>query len=420
MDVLLRYLEKNALLDEQISEKPSNNLNICIVIPAYNEDNIITVINSLLDCYIPKSDVELIIVLNTHENDSNEIIQKTQKCENEILFLKNKLSEPKVKIHLIKAFNLPKKVAGVGFARKIGMDESIRRFLKVKNINGIIACLDADCTVEKNYLIELEKLFTLKKAKACSIKFQHPTSGSKYNEDIYKAIIQYELYLHYHLLSIRNTGHPFAFHTIGSSFAVRADVYAMQGGMNQRKGGEDFYFLQKIIPLGNFFELNSTCVYPSPRISTRVPFGTGIAVKNFLEQKQEHFYVYHPEAYSDLKTWFKNVLYNYENLTYNFEGKISQELNKFLVNINIYERLQEIKSNTSNFDSFKKRFFRWFNMFQVIKYLNYAHQKFYSKLPVCEASYILLNNLNIHKVSKEPIELLKWYRNIIYNDAKFY
>ncbi len=415
MDVLLSYLEKHALFDKLINVAPAENLKICVVIPVYNEDNISKVLNSLLNCYNIDGDTEIIIVLNTNENDSNEVIQRTEKSENEFYYIKNKLNNTKIQLYLIKAFNLPKKSAGVGLARKIGMDESIRRFFEVKNKKGIIACLDADCIVEKNYLTELNKLFTTKNANACTVRFEHQISGSDYSEEIYRAIALYELYLHYHLISLRNIEHPFAYHTIGSAFAVRADVYAKQGGMNQKKGGEDFYFLQKVIPLGKFYELNSTCVYPSPRISTRVPFGTGIIVKKIVEQKLEYINVYSPESYIDLKNWFNEVFNAYNSsINFYFEDKISNELLNYLKKLNVNEHLQEIKNNTSNFYNFKKRFFRWFNMFQVIKYLNYSHQNYYSKIPVCTAANMLLKKLNKTYHREDAFELLKTYRDIIY------
>jgi len=42
--------------------------------------------------------------------------------------------------------------------------------------------------------------------------------------------------------------------------------------MNRKQAGEDFYFIQKLMPLGGYFALNSTAIYPSPRESSRVPF----------------------------------------------------------------------------------------------------------------------------------------------------
>ena len=37
--------------------------------------------------------------------------------------------------------------------------------------------------------------------------------------------------------------------------AVRADAYLRQGGMNRRKAGEDFYFLNKFMVLGGYGEM---------------------------------------------------------------------------------------------------------------------------------------------------------------------
>ena len=47
--------------------------------------------------------------------------------------------------------DLAHKHAGVGWGRKIGMDLALKRFLQL-NKNGLIVGLDADTTVEKNYL----------------------------------------------------------------------------------------------------------------------------------------------------------------------------------------------------------------------------------------------------------------------------
>ena len=67
--------------------------------------------------------------------------------------------------------------------------------------------------------------------------------------------------------------------------AVRPEAYMKQGGMNRRKAGEDFYFLNKIMSLGGFGECAETTIYPSPRTSKRVPFGTGQAVLRNVETK---------------------------------------------------------------------------------------------------------------------------------------
>ena len=44
-------------------------------------------------------------------------------------------------------------------ARKIAMDEAVRRFDQIGHTKGIIACFDADSLCDDNYLIELEEHF---------------------------------------------------------------------------------------------------------------------------------------------------------------------------------------------------------------------------------------------------------------------
>ena len=416
MNIAELYLNKTNFTP-LISEKPPKNLGISVVIPCYNEDNIKSVLHSLLQCYPTNKAVEVIIVLNSKQSDTEIVKHKNKICEQQFFeFKKNIKPETPLFFQLIKVENISDKIAGVGYARKIGMDEALYRLNIVQNKKGIIVSLDADCIVEKNYLTEIEKIFHNKKAKAISIRFEHPISGVAFDESVYDAICQYELYLHYHILASRFAGHPFAFHTIGSAFAVRADIYAMQGGMNKRQAGEDFYFLHKVIPLGNFFELNSTRIYPSPRTSERVPFGTGATINKIINSENKNFYVYDLQAYKDLKMLFENVFKHYhQNINYNFINTLPEILQSYLYIIDFKKNMTEILSNTSKFETFKKRFFRWFDMFMLIKYLNYSHKNYYTKIPISFAAKELLDLLNIHSNSLNNKDLLIISRNLIYN-----
>ncbi len=415
MSILERYLQKHNILEQQIYLKPSDALALCVVIPCYNEDTILPVLRSLANCQKPQSDVEVIVVLNGRENDTKEIFQKHCNIEEEFRYFSHEYKTNHLTFHLIKQLNIPQKVAGVGYARKIGMDECVRRFLLVRQERGIICSLDVDCIVEQNYLVEIEKLFKRKNAKACTIRFEHPLEGHDFSNEIYDAIAQYELYLHYHLLASRFTRHPFAYHTIGSAMAVRADVYAMQGGMSQRQAGEDFYFLQKVIPLDKFYELTTTCIYPSPRVSERVPFGTGMSIKKILNSETKKWLVYHPQAYVDLKIWFENVLNWYEHQQLDLMwNNLPETIRTFLTYDECKHHLYQIYHHTSNIRSFRKRFFRWFNMFQVIKFLNYAHQQTYTKLYVLEAAKQMLCLLEKNYDINNTKNALNIFRSLIY------
>jgi hypothetical protein len=239
---------------------------------------------SLKKCKRPTCDVEVIIIINHSETAPAQVKAKNQKTYEQAILWAHENNQPHLKFYPLLLDDLSRKHAGVGLARKIGMDEACYRFERIYNKKGIIACFDADSRCDVNYLQALESHFKQNpSAQACGIYFEHPLSGPDFPEEVYKAISQYELHLRYYVHAQRWAGIPHAWQTIGSSMAVRCDAYQQQGGMNRRQAGEDFYFLHKFIQLDHFGEITSTKVIPSPRPSHRVPFGTGRAVGDLLK-----------------------------------------------------------------------------------------------------------------------------------------
>jgi len=72
----------------------------------------------------------------------------------------------------------------------------------------------------------------------------------------------------------------------------------------------------------------------------------------------------------------------------------------------------EIQNNTSGLAAFKKRFFGWFNMFKIVKYLNYVHLNIYNKIPVDKSANELLEENGADLISEDPVELLHYYRKL--------
>ncbi len=411
--VLSDYVQKHALYPAHIDKKPASDLGICVVVPCFNEENITGILQCLYDCNRPNVAVEVLVVLNAPENASNDIRQRHKQLTSDFNEWKEQHPDKKIQYYLIKEEFLPLKDAGVGLARKIGMDEAVYRFLQCHQAHGVIANIDADCTCAPNYLTELEKLFNQENINACSIRFEHPMQGNDFDEEVYKDAVQYELYLHYYMLALKNIGHPFAFHTVGSCFAVRTDVYCKQGGMNKRKAGEDFYFLQKVIPLGHYAELNTTCVYPSPRPSLRVPFGTGASIDKMLKNHDSCYYTYDIHAFEDLSVLLSCIpdLFYKKNIV-----SVPEPLHSFLVKYEMNHHVAEIIQNTSTIKTFTLRFYRWFNAFMVLKYMNYSHAHFYQKRPVEEMAVALLKkykpNESVSLLS--PEEILVTFRKWVY------
>jgi hypothetical protein len=299
-------------------------------------------------------------------------------------------STPHRHFHVLHFPDLPPRHAGVGLARKIGMDEALVRLAHAGHVgDGIIAGFDADCLCDRNYLVALEEHFRDEPGTpACSIYFEHPLE-EPIEPEVREAACAYELHLRYYVQALRFAGFPHAFHTVGSSMAVRAGTYLEQGGMNRRQAGEDFYFLHKIIPLGGFTELNGTCVRPSPRPSTRVPFGTGRAVGARLEGGPA--LTYPLEAFLDLGAIVRSVA-SLRADPPAAHAVLPAASRTFLAEQKFESVLEEIRRNTTSDAAFTKRFFRWFDGFRAMKFIHHARDRHYGARPIASESARLLRH----------------------------
>lgn len=414
---MTKYLKKSALFPAQIFGAPHPDLQMVVVIPAYREVSLIESLESLSACEMPDCAVEVIVMLNDSEEDTKKVKKENQTMYQQACAWGLANSTARRKFHVLYHSNLPAKHAGVGLARKIGLDEAVYRLEQAGHPQGLLSCYDADTKCDKNYLVAIENHFnTQPKLQGCSIYFEHPLKGNDFEKEVYQAITEYELHLRYYVHAQRFAGFPFAYQTIGSSMVIRADAYQQQGGMNKRKAGEDFYFLHKFIPLGQFDELRTTRVIPSPRVSERVPFGTGRAVGQLVGSK-EGLTTYAPQSFIDLKmlfnlipTWFKRKMPLIET---DIE-QLSPAVQDFLKLIVFTKRLKEIRENTTTQRKFEIRFFRWFNAFMVMKYLHFCRDNFYDNVPVSKAGNWLINVLRSPAVdgNRSAKSLLESYRDL--------
>lgn len=414
----LSYLQKHQFCDTQILTPPAKGLGMVVVIPCHNEPHLEQSLNSLQICDLPNFPVEVIVVVNASEKDPAMIQTRNLSTFSAGLAWAKENNTPQLSFHFLNFPNLPAKDAGVGLARKIGMDEAVRRLGEAETKDGIIVCYDADSRCDSNYFVEIERHFKAHpKTPACSIYYEHPLDGNL-DEMVYEGIIRYELYLRYYVQALRWAGHPHAFHTIGSSMAVRSKAYQAQGGMNRKKAGEDFYFLHKHIPLGHFSELNTTRVIPSPRESDRVPFGTGKAIGEWLGRPDPDYPVYHLDTFRDLKEFLQWVpqLYTFRpDDAADFLEHLPLSIAAYLRDINLFKHTGEIRSHTKSPEMFEKRFYRWFNGLKVLKYVHFARDHFHPNQPVGEMTRDLLNEIRPgHSLAWDlpEEELLKIYRQI--------
>jgi hypothetical protein len=407
------YLTKQQFQLPTITTKPKPNLGLVVVIPVHNEPNIELTLTALASCTPPKCDVEVLLVFNASVDDTEMIKDQNNAGVDFLEHFKANYKGPLV-FHTLINNGLPPKHAGVGLARKIGMDEAINRFLLAENEEGIICCFDADATCTDNYLEEVYNHFQNYPSQvACSIHFEHPIAGKDFSPDVYEYIIDYELHLRVYKNALKYAGLPYAYHTVGSSMAVKAIEYCKQGGMNKRKAGEDFYFLQKFIQLGSVGELTTTRVIPSPRVSDRVPFGTGRAIGERMESKSATYNSYAMDSFHLIK----NVVDALPKIYLEDQqiAGLPSEFLAFYSEDKLLAVVQSVRNDTTNYTNFVKRFYRFFDAFQVLKFVHYLRDFHYPNQPVGQVAKELLhaNGLIIESTRNEA--LLNVFRKIDIN-----
>ena len=389
---LKAYLAKHQLFPLQIDESPHPDLNLVIVIPCHDEPDLLGALDSLWACTRVPTTVEVIVVVNASETHPADVHQRNNETLVELQTWITQHWDQRMRVHAIHHPRLPAKHAGVGLARKLGMDEAVARLGDPGNDNGVIVGFDADCRCAPDYLTQIESHFRhYPTTPGCSIHFEHPLTGDA-NPMVDEGIARYELYLRYYLLGLRYARFPHAYHTVGSSMAVRAWAYAKQGGMNRRQAGEDFYFLNKIIALGGFTELCRTTVVPSARRSHRVPFGTGRAMTEWLAGADRYQRVFSPELFEELRAVFSAIpdWFDDPREPDALLEELPPGIAAYLAQQNFGPKIREIQANVARVDTFVSRFFRWFDAFRLFKFLRWGEDGRFEGEPLVEAVRTLL------------------------------
>ncbi len=177
----------------------------CIVIPCYNEPDILKVLDSLQEANKPGKKWNVIVVVNAGENTPQNIIDQNRKTYAELIEARNNESYSHFQLIALYVEDTPKKHAGVGYARKVGMDYAIGIFNAIKNYTGVLVSLDADCRVSENYFTALENAYMQDKAlDVATHYFEHDLPLDSTEE----AIVLYELYLRYFRLAMYYSNFP--------------------------------------------------------------------------------------------------------------------------------------------------------------------------------------------------------------------
>lgn len=260
---------------------------------------------------------------------------------------------------------------GVGLARKLGCDLALEHLDWTAPGGPLLAMLDADSLVATDYLAALQEHFASHPEGGATLPFCHQPAATPALDD---AIRRYELYLRGYLLGLTLAGSPYAYPTIGSTIACRATAYLGAGGMNRRQAGEDFHFLQQLAKTAGVAPLVGTLVRPAARISGRVPFGTGPALRRLAAGDPASVFCHPREAFMLLRAWL-SLAGRATPATSAAEllaaaGNIAPELGDFLEEIGLLRSWERLRRTHRSSAALARGFHGWFDALQTRRLLH--------------------------------------------------
>jgi hypothetical protein len=367
-DIISTYLKKRRFEGPWQFNKPiTEHYDFCFAIPAFAEFEALP--QTLLS--IAKQNPTLllktivIITINNAVDSQSEVINNNQAT---IEYLKS-VNLP-YELRYIDAsssgFELPLKHAGVGLARKIGMDLA----LPLLNTDGLICCIDADSPIAENYLDIVDNWKASSNLPVCALGFHHVVEEL----NLENPIRAYEKFLRSTATKMKDAGSPYGYHSIGSTIVCRANEYATIGGMPKRKATEDYYFLQEFAKYKGVDSIDEVLVYPSARASERVYLGTGFRMNQALTGFDISSLHYADNAYHILKEWLDIGTGGYNRSLGSVLSKcddIHPNFHTFIINEKIEKVWDGLQNSSPTNHHFIKQFHRWFDGLKTIRLLKY-------------------------------------------------
>ena len=267
---------------------------------------------------------------------------------------------------------------GVGLARHQACTSGLD-FIKD---NAPIISLDADSPVNKQYLQAIfEFLLEHPKFQAGHVNFQHRHCGGESEK---QAIQIYEQHLKRHRQQLENAGSPHAWYAIGSTIVCTKAAYIKSGGYHcRRMAGEDFYLLQQLSKTGCKIEMiEDAVVYPSDRISDRVPFGTGKAVGDIIQSGS--WLSYHENCYRDLGELLVAVKENLDEREEVVLEKSPATCADWLIQRDFSDVWPKLQSNARDNEMLLQRFHEWLDAFQTLKLIHFLSDNYYPRIDLAE------------------------------------
>jgi hypothetical protein len=277
---------------------------------------------------------------------------------------------------------IPDRDGGVGTARKIGMDAALGLIGTGAKEEGVVCCLDADTLVEENYLPAVRDYFEEIGNPAAVVSYAHQRPV---DPGLQASICCYEIFLRSYVIGLSYAGSPYAFHAIGSTIACTAEAYVGVRGMNRRTAAEDFHFLNKLAKIGKIGTVTNTTVFPSARISERVPFGTGARMLRFMTGGTDEYRLYDPRIFVILRDWLKGIEADPDrdcDTILAEAGHIHVRLEEYLRMCHFAEDWRMIRNNCNGPRQLRRQFHVWFDGLKTLRLVNHLSRSAFPWVPL--------------------------------------
>jgi hypothetical protein len=406
------YLKRRAVSDPwRINDSTSRLYDAAVVIPSLAESKDLPLTLHSLSLNPPGFlENTLIVVVINHRVDASN----SEKSDNYSTLEALPLWQQRYRLENLRwvdaasnGHELPTR-QGVGLARKIGLDLALA-LLNFAEADPLLICLDADTLVQPDYLSAVYRHFSGNVAGGASVPYRHRPADTQPGQ---AAVERYELFLRAYILGLQCAASPYAFHTVGSAMACRTSAYVNAGGMNRRQAGEDFYFLQQLYKTAGVEPLTGTVVYPSPRASQRVPFGTGRAVGDMLSGGKERLLFYQPAVFRIVGSWLECVKNSHSfggEAVLDLAGQITPTLREFLEQAGFRESWDNLRHHTPAGDRLMTAFHGWFDAFKTMKLIHFLSNRDYPRVAPAAAVLPLLKSIESDCPAgvREQLDLLR-------------
>ncbi len=408
---LATYAEPEVV--EFLPERVSAEYRTAVVIPCYDEPaaSVLALLRSVFD---QGSDILVVLVINAPVDADKVPLQQTRQLLTDLLasyarqtpvgkqiaWLRDadgRLPDCMLVDCCSKRDYLIAKKQGVGRARKIGVDLVCALYKQLRVLTPLVFNTDADVHLPAGYIDA-----GLKACDDTTSAVVFPFRHVPQNEALGQVSQLYDFKLRYYVAGLVYARSPYAFSTIGSTLAIHLAHYVSVRGFPKRAGGEDFYLLNKLAKVGKVVSLASPEITLTGRLSHRVPFGTGPALKALVSNSADlcSFPIfYHPRCFDVLRCFQAALLQAIQNggnrAGLSFEETLEQcgpklttderyMLHTYAETADLEQKLRVIKHQYASAQSAQKSVLDWFDGFKTLKMIHFLRDHGYPNLSLSE------------------------------------